>query len=276
MYIEYPHNTGVLLSAEHLDTISLQNLIKKLPAECIIHLYGMHFSGISSVGNKLSYLLRATLIDRGLIVKVIAYQILENKKWYDNHIFQPYFEDLSFQKNNIQLVPIVHGKSISIAVLKSNRIEQLTRKLVLDTKFINHLNNYIGEALTELVGTRTIVVDNSAMSNYLSDTELGQRQVLHILFTSSLDTMRSRFLETMLSEYKQMKTDFEPTSDIYQSIEQEFTKRVLIKNEELLEQILAGDEGMIVQDGYIINTNFMSLDTAAGTVLKAIEFAYIL
>ena len=275
MYILYPQNIAVVLSPEHLDTISLQNLNKQLPGECIVHLYGMHYVGLSSVGARLAHLLKATLIDKGLIVSVIAYQILENKKWYDNHIFQPYFEELSFQKNSALLIPIIQGKAISIAALKSNRIEALIRKLLLDDKFIEYLYSYISAALSELAGTRIIIVDNSAVPDYLSESMLGTKKVLNILFTSSLASYRSRYLESRLLEYKHMKSDFEPGSELLQSIEQEFTKQILQKNEELLERVLTGNEGIIAQNSYMLNISSISVETATGTVLKAMEFAYI-
>jgi hypothetical protein len=276
MYIEYPETVGIKLSPERLDTTALSNLNRKLPQECIIHIYGMHYTGSSTIGNKIANLIKGTLIDKGVIISAIAYQISEHKEWYDNRIFQPYFESLSFQKNSTTLIPIVQGKPISIVSLKSNRVITLVRKLIQDKKFVESLNNYISSAIQELSGSRIIIVDTSAVSKYLTEEQLGNRQVLNILLTSNLPSLRSRYLESRLSEYKQMNIDFEPNSEILQTIELDFHKQILEKNELLLEMLLEGEEGIIAQEGYLLDTSFLSLETSTSTILKALEFAYIL
>jgi cytidylate kinase len=270
MYDIYPATVGTYLVPKVLDQKSIRLLVKSMPKHCIIHLYGLSFVGCSEVGSILTKFLEADTIDEDLIVRAIAYQITQKKDWYDKHLFEPYFEVLSFLKDPKKTQVVLENISIPQSLLKTKKVKILAQKLMDDEKFLTSLNKYISMAFAELHDSRVVITSHRALPHYLSD----QKQVIHILLTTDEDTRRDRYYQTRTEEYRYMNKDFEATTDVYDLIEQEYTKLVQDNDELIIARSIQSGEGLVVEPGYVINTTRVMVDTVVGTILSELYQLY--
>ena len=271
----YPELVGISLSPTILDTASINKLVKSMPKHCIIHVYGLSFTGTSEVSHILAKCIEGHVVDEDLIVRAIAYHITQKKEWYDKHLFQPYFDVLSFAKESKKMQVIIENVHIPHLLLTTKKVSILAQKLMSDEKFIESLCRYISMAIRELEKHRVIVANYTALPHYLEQTSDPEaNKVIHFLLTVHEDVARERYYQYRLQEYAAMDTDFEPNSDVYDLIEQDYAKLIQEKNALIVDRAINSGEGIIVDPGYKIDTSYCMVDTVVGTVLSELYQIY--
>lgn len=257
-----------------LDIDSMRQLTQQSPQDFVVHVYGMSYTGKNSAGILLASVLKADLIDEQLITEAIAYQITQKKSWYDEHIFQPYFDALSFHKQHLGLIPVVNDKLLALNVLKTKKVKLLSQKLLEDEKFLQTLALYIEAAIDELSGRRLILITNTALPTYfrmIPET----RPTVHVLLTAELDQVRERFYEEQIQGFIQMNSDYEPDAAAYEQLEIDFEKLVLDRDYDTLNRAISRDEGIIIKNGYRIATDRVMPDTVASTILSDLYSLFV-
>lgn len=270
MYDLYPDDIGIPLSLATLSESELKTLSKNFNSHYLVHVYGLSYTGKSTIAKLVTAVLDAHLVDENLIIQCIAYQITNSPTRYDRHEFDWYFEQLSFEKAHLGVNPRIEGKLIPLSSIITKKTSILASKLIADEKFVTRLNQFVAEALTELENQKVILISSTAVPDYLQSNKF-IREVIEFLCITDIETVRSRFYAEQLQKYRNLGQNEEPNNALYETIESDFEKQVLQKDLAILQTAIDSEAGLITPTSYRIDTTLLSEEQVAVAILAKLH-----
>lgn len=246
----YPNNIGVYLNHAPFEKKQIKPLLKMLPDSLLVHVYGLRLVGKTRVSELLAELLEAELISEILITRAIAYAITQKPKQYENHEFQPYFENLSFEKVARGIVPIYNGVRIPLPLTHNKKTLIMAQNLEKNEKFTKHLSEYCEAAVKELTNKKVVYISNFATPRGQKEIVSAQKPTESILLLCQESVVWERFLKLKLMQNGTTVHKAENE----ERLEVEYEKLVLETDEILAEQALRGP-GLLTKESLVVDTS---------------------
>ena len=271
----YPDGVGMHLTPKLFPTSSIDNLIKRLPNNLVIRVYGLSGVGKRSVCTTLSHVLNLPYVHAGLLFRAITFVFEKYKLERTKQNIEQVVDEISLYIDQENQPHVMYaGDLVTQTDLENHFIESHLATYTQDNQVQESVSQLLSDLLINGISSSCVLDSIGGMPSYLEEVIGHDKDVIQFLLMCDEDESFRRYYDEQVANRVQLNPFYEPDTDLRKELFAQFKVDVVDRNTKDIEWLKASGSGLITPDSLIIDTTHIDIDEAVGTILYYLNSQY--